>query len=171
MTQRAGLTRREYQRCIEPLLDRAAAYAYAIVRNREDAEDAVQEASLKGYRALASYDRSRPFKGWWLALLRNCSKDLLRRRATRPSTAGVDPAELSGELPSASRHRTDQTDALWAALRQLTPAHREILELRYFGDCSYREIATALGIPEGTVMSRLHAARQSLASIYRKADP
>jgi RNA polymerase sigma-70 factor (ECF subfamily) len=53
-------------------------------------------------------------------------------------------------------------------LAQLSLAHREIIELRYFGDCSYQEIAEALGIPEGTVMSRLHLARRALAAIYRK---
>ena len=61
-------------------------------------------------------------------------------------------------------------EAVHEALDRLSPPHREILELRYFGDCSYRDIATALGIPQGTVMSRLHAARQALAAAYRKDD-
>lgn len=57
-------------------------------------------------------------------------------------------------------------ELLWA-MSSLTPLQREILELRYFGDCSYEEISTALSIPKGTVMSRLHQARLALASVYR----
>ena len=60
----------------------------------------------------------------------------------------------------------EQEDEVRNALQKLHPLHREILELRYFGDCSYREIATALDIPEGTVMSRLHAARQALVEVF-----
>jgi RNA polymerase sigma-70 factor (ECF subfamily) len=146
------------------LLQRAAAYAYAIVGNREDAEDAVQEAALKGYRALASCDRSRPFEGWWFVIVRNCAKDLLRRRKARPSTVSIDQAEL----PSAGQDHVERNEALWEAIGRLDPPHQEILHLRYFADCSYREIAASLGIPEGTVMSRLHAARRSLASIYKR---
>jgi RNA polymerase sigma-70 factor (ECF subfamily) len=54
------------------------------------------------------------------------------------------------------------------ALAKLTPTHREILQLRYFGGCSYSEMAESLSIPVGTVMSRLHAARQALAAAYGK---
>jgi RNA polymerase sigma-70 factor, ECF subfamily len=54
------------------------------------------------------------------------------------------------------------------ALAKLTPPLREILQLRYFGGCSYRDLAEALAIPPGTVMSRLYAARQALAATYGK---
>jgi RNA polymerase sigma-70 factor (ECF subfamily) len=72
------------------------------------------------------------------------------------------PPPLNPNQPS------DQYDQLRAALAELSDSHREILELRYFGNCSYRDIANVLGIPEGTVMSRLYAARQALAAIYEK---
>ena len=61
-----------------------------------------------------------------------------------------------------------EAEPLREALARLTPAHREILELRYFGGCSYRDLAEALAIPAGTVMSRLHAARLALAAAYGK---
>ena len=61
-----------------------------------------------------------------------------------------------------------EAEALREALDKLTPLLREILQLRYFGGCSYRELAEVLAIPQGTVMSRLHAARQALAAAYRK---
>jgi RNA polymerase sigma-70 factor (ECF subfamily) len=152
---------------MEPLLARAAAYAFALLGNREDVEDALQEAVLKAYRGLARYDRSRGFKGWWFAIIRNCCLDLQRRRAARPSTLPLDPAQLRSGKPSVWED-SERKDTLRRALDQLSPAHREIIELRYFGDCSYQDIATALGTPVGTVMSRLHAARQALAAIYER---
>lgn len=154
----------EFQRQIEPLLRQSAGYAYAIVRHRQDAEDALQDAAIKGLRAFAAYDNSRPFKAWWLTILRNCCRDLLRRRAHLPTAATECVREISETGRSADRYGD-----LRAAMDQLTQPHREILELRYFGGCSYCEMAGVLAIPEGTVMSRLHAARQSLAALYRKA--
>ena len=155
----------EFQALIAPLLERAAAYAYAIVRNRADAEDAVQDAALKAPSAFGRYDDSRPLKGWWLAIVRNCCRDLLRKRRCRPATVALDQRESppQRDLPPG------KNEELREAMDRLSAPHREILDLRYYGDCSYREIAAALEIPEGTVMSRLHAARQALAAVYRKA--
>jgi RNA polymerase sigma-70 factor (ECF subfamily) len=165
MGRRPDVPDTDFQRWVEPLLDRAAAYAYAILQHREDAEDALQDAALKGQLAFDSYDRSRPFKGWWFAIVRNCCRDLLRKRRLRPATVALDQVESSAQPQDAP---VDQEEALGVALKQLSPHHLEILQLRYFGDCSYREIALALDIPEGTVMSRLHAARQALAAIYKR---
>jgi RNA polymerase sigma-70 factor (ECF subfamily) len=166
MTRSTDQRARGFPRELEPLLRRSAAYAYAIVRHREDAEDAVQEAAIKGLRAFPRYDPSRPFLGWWLTILRNCCRDLLRRRQCRPSAVTPDRVDLVPQTSACVR----QDDDLRAAMDRLSDAHREILELRYFGGCSYREIASVLGIPEGTVMSRLHAARQALAGMYRKEE-
>jgi RNA polymerase sigma-70 factor (ECF subfamily) len=154
----------DFRQWVEPLLRQSAAYAYAIVRNQEDAEDAVQEAAIKAYQAFAGYNPSCPFKGWWLAILRNCCRDLLRRRQSRPATVTMERVEL----PPKAAWPSDLYRDLREALDQLSEAHREILQLRYFGGCSYREIAGALGIPAGTVMSRLYAARQALTDIYRE---
>lgn len=155
-----------FETWVEPLLGRAAAYASALVRNRADAEDAVQEALLKGYLGLDGYDRSRPFQGWWFAILRNCCLDLIRRRKVRRSLLPWARAEPV----AAAEADVLQAEEVLGCLGRLTPLQREILELRYFGDCSYQDIAETLGIPEGTVMSRLHAARQALAEIYRKDE-
>jgi RNA polymerase sigma-70 factor (ECF subfamily) len=154
----------DFQQHVEPLLPQSAAYAYAIVRSREDAEDAVQEAAIKAYQAFARYNPSCPFRGWWLAILRNCCRDLLRRRQSRPATVTMERVEFPPKAASPSDLYLD----LREALDQLSQPHREIIELRYFGGCSYQEIAGVLGIPAGTVMSRLYAARQALTDVYRK---
>jgi len=154
----------DFQQWIGPLLRQSATYAYAIVCNREDAEDAVQEAAIKAYQAFPSYNPSYPFKSWWLAILRNCCRDLLRRRQSRPATVTMERVEF----PPKAAGPGDLYQDLREALDRLSEAHREILQLRYFGGCAYREIAGVLGIPAGTVMSRLYAARQALNDIYRK---
>jgi len=148
------------------LLRRAAAYARALLRNKHDAEDAVQQAALRAWERIGQYDRARPFKGWWFAVLRNCCLDLQRaRKSTRAeSLDGVDPAE---DRPNA----TLDWSALADALAQLSDSYREILRLRYFGDLSYDELAEALDIPRGTVMSRLHLARKALAAMMPKENP
>ena len=156
-----------FQQRVEPLLELAAAYAQAIVHNREDAEDAVQEAAIKGFHSFAAYDHSRPFKAWWFVILRNCCRDLLRRSRTRGPSVEINPSDLV-TLPDPA---VDQLDEVQWALEQLPDSQRELLTLRYYGDCSYREIAHVLGIPEGTVMSRLHAARKALVEIYKRRLP
>ena len=152
--------RATFQQYVRPLLDQAAGYAYSIVGNRADAEDAVQESLWKAYRSLRGYDPRRPFKGWWFAIVRNCCLDLLERRRSRPRTVPLEQADRVADR--AAR----EAEPLREALGKLPPAHREILELRYFGGCSYRDLAEALAIPAGTVMSRLHAARLALAAAY-----
>jgi RNA polymerase sigma-70 factor, ECF subfamily len=164
MSHRPSTVEGGFEQRITPLLDRAAAYAYAIVRNREDAEDAIQEAALKGFLAFGSYDLFRPFKSWWFVIIRNCCRDLLRRKRTRGSSVDIERTDLAANVsPDA-----DQRDEVRNAFTQLSEAHREVLELRYYGECSYREIAAVLNIPEGTVMSRLYAARQALAAAYKR---
>jgi RNA polymerase sigma-70 factor, ECF subfamily len=153
-----------YERALRPLLGQAGAYALAILRNRAEAEDAVQQAALKGWERLRQYDTERPFKGWWFAILRNCCLDFLRQAGTSRMQAldSIDPPAPEAEV--------FDDDRLVACLAQLSGLHREILQLRYFGELSYDEIADALDIPKGTVMSRLHLARKALALHFNKED-
>jgi RNA polymerase sigma-70 factor (ECF subfamily) len=143
---------------LELLLRHAAAYAYSHLGNRPDAQDAVQQAALQAWSRIEQYDTTRPFKGWWFAILRNCCFDILRRRRaiTSESLDGIDP-------PDTRTTEVFDWAALEAGLRRLSPAHEEILRLKYYGGLSYDALAEALSIPKGTVMSRLHLARKALA--------
>lgn len=151
------LTSSTYGRRLEALLDQAAGYALSILRNRSDAEDAVQQAALRGLQRVATYDPTQPFKAWWFAVLRNCCIDLLRSK--RPHTP-LDRAEIAAVRPAESPDWRELADALDG----LEPVHEEILRLRYFGGLTYEELAHALEIPTGTVMSRLHYARKALTA-------
>ncbi|MGE5722233.1 MAG: RNA polymerase sigma factor [Sphingomonadales bacterium] len=154
-----------YERALRPLLPAAAGYARSIVRSRHDVEDAVQQAALRGWERIDQYDRSRPFKGWWFAILRNCCFDMLRRSAAARTgpLGGLDP-------PAPDEPDPVDWEGLDDALRGLSQDHHDILRLRYFGGLKYDEIAAALAIPRGTVMSRLHLARKALAAQMRKEE-
>lgn len=156
-----------YERELRPLLTRGAAYARSLLGNRQDAQDAVQQAALRAWERISQYDAARPFRGWWFAILRNCCLDLLRARksARTDSLDGIDVPDVHGQ-PDLER----PADHLDAALRRVSPAHREILRLRYFGELSYDDLAIALSIPKGTVMSRLHLARKALAAQVREGE-
>ena len=130
----------------------------SILHNRADAEDAVQQAALKGFERIGQYDEARPFKGWWFAILRNGCIDALRqsKAALHRPLDGVDPP---------APEQTEESDwrGLNAALARLSAPHQEILRLKYFGELSYADLAQTLSIPAGTVMSRLYLARKTLA--------
>lgn len=155
-----------YERELRPLLGRAAGYAHSLLGNRHDAQDAVQQAALRAWERIGQYDSARPFRGWWFAILRNCCLDLLRasKSARTDTLEGIDPPDTRAP----DDVEWNDAEHLQAALRNVSPAHQEILQLRYFGDLSYDDLATALAIPKGTVMSRLHLARKALAAQMRK---
>lgn len=155
-TRTDNLTASAYGRLLEGLLAQAGAYALSILRNRADADDAVQLAALHGLERLSTYDPQRPFKGWWFTVLRNCCMDLLRSRRRRRES------DLVPESAAPSRG-TGRWEDLAEALDGLEPQQAEILRLKYFGGLSYDELSNALQIPKGTVMSRLHYARKALA--------
>jgi RNA polymerase sigma-70 factor (ECF subfamily) len=156
----------QYAPLLQPLLGQAAGYSRSILRTRHDAEDAVQQAALRGLERIATFDASRSFKGWWFAILRNCCIDTLRefRAAKTESLENFDP-------PDCMPPDTSAWECLSTAMNRLSQDHREILRLRYFADLSYRELAETLNIPQGTVMSRLHLARKALQAQMRKEEP
>jgi len=151
-----------YGRELKPLLGSAAGYARSLLGNRHDAEDAVQQAALRAWERIGQYDAMKPFRGWWFAILRNCCLDMLRARKVRraDSLDGVDP-------PDTREAEVFEWDKLDAGLGKLSAAHQEIMRLKYYGGLSYDDLAEALAIPKGTVMSRLHLARKMLTAQLR----
>lgn len=149
-------------------------YSYAVVlsRNRVEAEDLVQETYV---RAIEAFDRLRQdsnLKGWLFTILRNLWLNRVRKHRTGPQIVDVDAEEhtaeqLAGNLPDAHQILESEEDAerVRRALGKLSPEFREILVLREYEDLSYQEIASVLGCPAGTVMSRLGRARARLRTI------
>lgn len=147
-----------YAQLLEEVLPASGGYARSILRHRQDAEDAVQQTALRGLQALRNYDPRRPFKAWFFAMLRNCCIDSLRARRARAAAECASAPALQ-QTPSPA----EDWEELAAALDRLSGDHADVVRLRYFGGLTYNEMADSLGIPVGTVMSRLHHARLKLA--------
>ena len=148
--------REAFRHLVERYQKRAVAHAVAILFDRDDAEDASQEAFIDAFRAIGTFDTSRTFYQWFYVLLRNrCYKMTAKRRPTE----SLDEALLLAP----QRGMADDTRlALEKALHSLPLEERELVSLRYFSGLSYDELAGHLQIPRGTVMSRLFYARQRL---------
>ena len=145
--------------------EKAFALAFQYMHNYEDAKDVIQDAFIKAYRKFSRFDLSRKFGPWLLTIVRNQCIDTIRKRQ-RTATQ-----ELSPVLPDRSTLRADKAvlrKEVWAALQQLNSDSREIIFLKDYQGHSYVEIAEILGIPLGTVMSRLHHARRNLAALLRE---
>ncbi|MCH2112310.1 MAG: RNA polymerase sigma factor [Planctomycetes bacterium] len=156
-------------------LPRALALATGIVGNRLDAEEMVQEATLKAWKARDSFVQSRSFFPWFYRILRNHCIQFLRReklRKTQSLEVQVDDAtsipvlaDRSAPLPEELVQSSECGELIGTALSRLTPQDREVLVLKHFDGLTYRQIAEALTIPLGTVMSRLSSARKRLRAL------
>lgn len=147
-----------------PLLHDLHRLARMLTRDRAQAEDLVQETYARALHHFDRFDGSHP-RAWMATIMRNLHRDLVARHGgnVEPLDHLADPAP-DPEASAASRERSGRLRAMLAAL----PAgQREILLLREFGSLSYAQIAAALAIPEGTVMSRLHRAREELRRLWR----
>lgn len=147
---------------------RAYAAAYALVGNRDDAIDLAQDAFVRAFKAMNRFDTQMPFYPWLHRIVRNTCLNHLKRRNRRGETSldammetGFDARE-DGLDPHEAALAEDQRGAIRRAMDTLSPQHQEILQLRHMIELSYTEIAQCLGIPVGTVMSRLHSARKAL---------
>jgi len=148
--------------------------ALQFLRNPEDAMDAVQDSLVRFFENLHRFDPRRPLRPWLFQIVRNRSRDLLRRRKVRKHNS-IDERDEEGNLrfelldPTADPERDTQKirlkARLWQALDTLSSNQREILVLRDYQDLAYAEIAEMLDIPIGTVMSRLHGARKRLRKV------
>ncbi len=153
-----------------PLAHRAA---YLVIGDAVAAEDVAQEALVAAIRALGSFDRRRPFGPWLHRIAVNRAIDHARARGSRfeISAGTAADAELRGPTHPGDESGTDpRAEGLEAALSGLSPEHRAIVAMRYLLDLTPGEIATELGLPRGTVNSRLRRALDQLAGTLGDPD-
>jgi RNA polymerase sigma-70 factor (ECF subfamily) len=151
--------------------------AYRLLGREQDALDAVQDAFIKVLTNLDRFRGQSSFKTWLLRIVSNAALDLGRHRKrdgwndrdARPAAA--DHAEIDRRPPPESEmERADLRKVIEAALAKLPPAQRQTFVLHVDGELSYREVAEAMGISIGTVMSRLFYARQKLKELLADRD-
>lgn len=145
--------------------------ALRMVSNDADAQDLAQEAFVRAWRALDSFQFSSQFSTWLYRLTSNICIDFLRaqkkHKAVSLTVLQDDETqqwdmEDSAPLPEAQMIDREEHEALAEAIASLDPEYRQVLVLRIVNDCSYQQISQVLGIREGTVKSRLSRAREQL---------
>ena len=162
--------RRRFEAQALPHLDAAYNLARWLARSPADAEDIVQDAMLRAFRAFDGF-RGGDAKPWLLAIVRNCCRNMhadTRRRA-HTSLPEDDANAIAGSDadPEFEAVRASESRNLNAAIALLPDEFREVLILREMEEMSYREVAEATGTPIGTVMSRLSRARAMLKEKLR----
>jgi RNA polymerase sigma-70 factor (ECF subfamily) len=149
--------------------------AYRLLGHEQDAQDAVQDGFLKAVTHLHAFDGRSTFRTWLVKIVHNAALDLGRRRKRRPVRTLSDEENNGYEPPchddpAQGLRQQDLKRLLDAALARLSPAIRETFILFAETGLSYKEIADVQEIPIGTVMSRLHHARNKLQSYLNWDD-
>jgi len=163
--RREALARR-----IEQQVDRGYRLARAILADEREAEDAVQDACLTAWQKAGSLRDEERFEPWFERILVNGCRDRLRRRQrSRVRTIALQAA-WTGEGTAADPAELGIDPALDAAFDRLDPDHRLVILLRFWQDLALDEIASRLGLPEGTVKSRLHYALRTLRTTLEATD-
>ena len=158
---------RSFDAFVGPHLPVLLRVAGSLCRNPHDAEDLVQDTLIRAFTGLDGFDGAHP-RAWLLTIMRNAN--INRNRRQRPGLLH-DATDLAGEAdrrnpasPSAEEVAATRAPAPWIAdaLGRLSPRHLQVVQLVDVDGLTYDEAAAALGIPAGTVMSRLHRARHRM---------
>jgi RNA polymerase sigma-70 factor (ECF subfamily) len=174
---------RDFEQIVMPHLDAAYNLAYWITRSRADAQDVVQDACLRALKYFDTFAGESP-SAWLLTIVRRTCYTWLKRNRRSEETLALDdevaadvedPALLMGGHGLARDPETLMIEArdskqLHRLIAVLPVPYREIIVLRELEELSYRDIADVIGIPIGTVMSRLARARALLTELWRREE-
>jgi RNA polymerase sigma-70 factor (ECF subfamily) len=166
---------------VERYQGRVYGMALRVLRNEDAARDAVQDGFLKAYGALDRFEGRSSFYTWLYRIVMNQCLDRKRRdRSDREvewndevATGLEEGGAMAATAPDVAAERGELREVLGRAIADLPEDARRTIQLREIDGLSYKEIAAALGVPKGTVMSRLHYARRRLQEALRAAgvDP
>ena len=151
-----------FEQIVRERLESCYATCVTILHSRDDARDATQEAFVLAWRRLPRLRDPERFDGWFRAIALNASRDLLRRRRR------LREVPVNDEIDAASEARGDNRLDLEAAVGGLPVNGREVATRYYLNDEPIAEISAGLGIPIGTVKSRLFHARRALRQLLDK---
>jgi RNA polymerase sigma-70 factor (ECF subfamily) len=154
---------------VEPYRGHLKGMALRILRDQEDASDAVQESLIKAFRAIAKFEAGRPILPWLARICNNCCVDIIRQR--KGSSENIDKYEFaltSGVDIEDSAEVAMEGELVRESIMRLPARYREIVMMRHFRQMEVNEIAAVMHRPEGTVKSWLFRAR---AMLRKDLDP
>lgn len=146
---------------LEPLLPIAFRLANAMLRNRDDAEDAVQEAAVKAWRKRSSFRAGSDLKPWFLAIVANECKMHRRKRVWSP----LDTPAREPEAARPDDRESDEVERLRAGLNRLDRNSRLVLVLRFYLDLTHEDVGRMLGISAAAARVRVHRALEKLRPV------
>jgi len=165
-----------FGKLVERYQHRVVRVAMAVVHNQDDALELAQETFVRAYENLAKFESRSSLSTWLYRIAANLAIDFRRREGRHTVLRGEEGEFELGRLPSergnsfAETARSELNRRLHGALEELTPEHRAVILLREVEGLSYDEIGDILQCPRGTVMSRLHYARNRLRGILKDVD-
>ncbi|MGO0123212.1 RNA polymerase sigma factor [Desulfothermobacter acidiphilus] len=161
-----------FEELVEECGDQAFKTAYLVLGRRDLAEDAAQEALIRCYLKIKELRDPQAFPAWFCRLLtRTCWELARKNRSGAPELPSMRELATGSDPVGEGLEMEEDRRRLRQALAKLDPRMRAVLVLRYFNELSLREMAEVLGIPEGTVKSRLHHALRRLAAELNGTDP
>ncbi len=169
---------RAYELLVNRYRQRVYALAYGMLRNEPDATDVAQEAFVRAWQGIRRFRKNASFYTWIYRITTNLCIDFVRKRDRQPTTtfeealgpdtdADVAEPPSTNPLPTQEVERKELREQIDAALAELSPEHRAVVQLREFEGLEYAEIAKVVGCSIGTVMSRLHYARKHLQKLLK----
>ncbi|HEY0790203.1 MAG TPA: sigma-70 family RNA polymerase sigma factor [Chthoniobacterales bacterium] len=165
-------TRARFEGLMVPLMDDAYNLARWLMKNEEDAEDVVQESYLKAFRFFAGFHTGANARGWLLQIVRNTCYTALGARNRQEPLFELEIGQIEDTAPGprANLETKATVEMVREAISTLPVEYREVVVLRELEGLAYKEIAEVVGIPIGTVMSRLSRARDQLCLILRDGE-
>jgi RNA polymerase sigma-70 factor (ECF subfamily) len=174
--EQAASTAQTIERLLAPILGPAYGTALHMTRNREDAEDLVQEAAVQAFRSFGTFQEGTNFKAWFFRILTNLFLNKYRQKQREPQIVEFEDAPelyLYAQTRQAGLHawsadpaalvmRKMDAENVASAIAALPEEFRTVCALYFMQEFSYQEIAAILDCPVGTVRSRLHRGRRAL---------
>ena len=163
-----------FEYLVKKYQDRALYTAFGWLKSKEDALDACQESFMRAFGAITRVKKMETFYPWFYVILRNCCMNIL---ADRKKSHKINDQLYSTPQPEDKYEGNDTLSDMLGKeegryihelLDSLKPEFKEILILKYFNGMNYKEIEALLGIPRGSVMSRLYSARKAFHKVYKR---
>lgn len=153
--------------------ERVFRYAWRLTRDEGKAEEVTNDVMLEVWRTASRFEERSLATTWLLGITRNLAFNAIRRKQhdTVDLAAVAEPVDEAAQAESAASARdgAQLRDVLRGALARLSPEHRDVVELTFFHDCAYPEIAEIVGCPVGTVKTRMFHAKKQLQRLLRDA--
>ena len=162
----AGQRDAAFVRLADQHIDRAYRLARAILRDPTEAQDATHDAFVQAWRKWATLRDPSRFEPWFDRILVNTCRNRLRSTRRLATDISVEIALVTGDHAG----HTEDRHVIGAAIEALSPDHQVVVALRFYRDLTVEDIATRLGVPAGTVRSRLHYALKRLHETIEPAE-